>query len=414
MMNKMFRTNKTPAAIAALTLSLAVLAGCGSSNSNNSSSDAGSGGSNSASPPPSSSSASPSAASSTPAASGDPVKFHFYFTGSQNVKDLWDTLIPMFEKENPNVKVDGVYIPSGTGAQPTYDRILAAKKAGKGSGDIDLYEDGINNVTQGGKDDIWQTLGTSDIPNLANVNAQTMTDVANLAIPYRASAVLLAYNSDKVTDPPQTLDELMDWIRQHPGKFAYNDPSTGGAGSSFVQTVIYKDLPADAIHNNDPAIMSQWDAGFQTLKDLGPYVYGKGIYPKKNQGTIDLLQNREVDMIPAWSDMILQQQSEDLLSANVKMQQITPGFNGGPTYLMVNKLSDKKAAVYQFLNFVLSSEAQEVIVNKMNGFPGIELTHMSQEMQDKFKGVSDGFRTFNIGDLGTEINKRWQSDVAAQ
>ncbi|MBB6733043.1 extracellular solute-binding protein [Cohnella zeiphila] len=413
----MFQKNQKPAAIAALTLSLAVLAaGCGSSN--NSGSDA-SGSSNSASPSPSSSassSASPSASASSSAttASGDPVKFHFYFTGSQNVKDLWDTLIPMFEKENPNVKVDEVYIPSGTGAQPTYDRILAAKKAGKGAGDIDLYEDGINVVTQGGKDDVWQTLSTSDIANLANVNAQTMSDVSNLAIPYRSSAVLLAYNSDKVTNPPKTLDELLDWIRQHPGKFAYNDPSTGGAGSSFVQTVIYKDLPADAIHNSDPSIMSQWDAGFKTLKDLGPVVYGKGIYPKKNQGTIDLLQNGEVDMIPAWSDMILQQQSENLLSANVKMQQITPGFNGGPTYLMVNKLSDKKDAIYQFLNFVLSSEAQEVIVGKMNGFPGIELSHMSQEMQDKFKGVSDGFRTFNIGDLGTEINKRWQSDVAAQ
>lgn len=29
------------------------------------------------------------------AASSDPVKFNFYFTGSQNVKDLWDSLEPM-------------------------------------------------------------------------------------------------------------------------------------------------------------------------------------------------------------------------------------------------------------------------------------------------------------------------------
>lgn len=402
----MMKIKKSAAAAAALTLSLAVVAGCGKSGSDSNA--------NAAQPSSSPSSSSASPASASPSASGSPVEFNFYFTGSQNVKDLWDTLVPMFEKENANVKVKEVYIPSGTGAQPTYDRILAAKQAGKGSGDIDLYEDGINVVTQGGKDDVWDSLSTSSIPNLANVDAQTLSDVKNLAIPYRASAVLLAYNSDKVSNPPKTLDELLDWIRQNPGKFAYNDPSTGGAGSSFVQTVIYKDLPPEAIHESDPSIESQWDAGFKTLKDLGPYVYGKGIYPKKNQGTIDLLQNGEVDMIPAWSDMVLQQQGEGLLSKSVKLQQITPGFNGGPTYLMVNKLSDKKDAIYQFLNFVLSPEAQEVIVTKMNGFPGIELSHMSQEMQDKFKGVSDGFRTFNIGDLGTDINKRWQSDVAAQ
>ena len=397
----MIRVKKGFTAVSAMTLSLAVLAGCGANNDNT----------NDASSP----SASPSASQSASApASGEPVEFQFYFTGSQNVKDLWDTLIPMFEKENSNVKVKPVYIPSGTGAQPTYDRILAAKQAGKGSGDIDLYEDGVNYVTLGGKDDVWQTLDASAIPNLSNIDPKTMQDVTNLAVPYRSSAVVLAYNSEKVTNPPTTLDGLLDWIKANPEKFAYNDPSTGGAGSSFVSTVLYKDLPEDAIHNSDPAIMQQWDSGFNTLKDLGKYVYGKGIYPKKNQGTLDLLQNGEVDMITAWSDMVLQQQNEGLLSKNIKMQQITPGFNGGPTYLMVNKLSDKKDAVYQFLNFVLSPEAQAVIVDKMNGFPGIELSRMSQEMQDKFKGVSEGFRTFNLGDLGTEINKRWQSDVAAQ
>ncbi|GIO38922.1 ABC transporter substrate-binding protein [Paenibacillus antibioticophila] len=353
-------------------------------------------------------------AATASAAAGEPVKFNFYFTGSQNVKDLWDTLVPMFEAQNELVDVNMVYIPSGTGAEPTYDRIMAAKQAGKGSGDIDLYEDGIGVVAQGTKDGVWQQLSKDAIPNLSKVNANTMKDVDNYAIPYRSSAVILAYDSTKISSPPKTLDELLDWIKANPGQFAYNDPATGGAGSSFVQTVIYKDLPADDIHNSDPSVMEKWDPGFNTLKELGQYVYGEGIYPKKNQGTLDLLMNGEVSLIPAWSDMVLQQLNEDLLPDTVKMQQITPGFNGGPTYLMVNGESDKKEAVYQFLDFVLSPEAQTVIVEKMNGFPGIELNNMPQEMQDKFTGVAEGFRTFNLGDLGTEINKRWQSDVAAQ
>jgi putative spermidine/putrescine transport system substrate-binding protein len=383
-------------AISVLAISAVVAAGCGSSN-------AGSG----------TGSSTQGAATNAPtAATAAPVEFNFYFSGSQNVKDLWDTLVPMFEKSNSNVKVKEVYIPSGTGAQPTYDRILAAKQAGKGSGGIDLYEDGVNVVTQGGKDDVWDTVSTSSIPNLANVDTTSMSSVSNLGIPYRSSAVLLAYNSKTVTQPPKTLDELLAWIKANPGKFAYNDPSSGCAGSSFVTTVLYKDLPADAINSSDPAIEKQWD--FSVLKDLNKYVYGNGIYPQKNQGTLDLLQNGEVDMITAWSDMVLQQQSQGLLDSSIKMQQITPGFNGGPTYLMVNKLSDKKDAVNQFLNFVLSPEAQGVIMDKMNGFPGINLSAMPQATQDKFKGIAEGFRTFNIGDLGTDINKQWQSEVAAK
>lgn len=353
------------------------------------------------------------ATGSSPAAA-EPVSFNFYFTGSQNVKDLWDTLVPMFKKQHQDVDVKLVYIPSGTGAEPTYDRILAAKQAGKGSGDIDLYEDGIGTVGRGTKDGVWERLSKEAIPNLGNVKAQTMEDVDYYGIPYRSSAVVLAYDSAKISSPPKTMDELLTWIKANPGQFAYNDPSTGGSGSSFVQTVIYKELPEEDIHNSDPSVMAKWDSGFNTLKELGPYVYGKGIYPKKNQGTLDLLTNGEVSMIPAWSDMVLQQLNEGLLPDTIKMQQITPGFNGGPTYLMVNSASEKKEAIYKFIDFVLSPEAQTVVVEKMNGFPGIELGNMPKETQDKFKGVAEGFRTFNIGDLNNEINKRWQSEVAAQ
>ncbi|MFC4808746.1 extracellular solute-binding protein [Paenibacillus sp. GCM10023250] len=397
----MFRTKSALTIMTLTTLSAALLAGCGSNGAaNNGASNGGA------------ANAGGNAAQTD--ASGKPVEFNFYFTGSENVKNLWDTIVPMFEKDHPGIKVNEVYIPSGTGAQPTYDRILAAKKAGKGSGGIDLYEDGLSNVTQGQKDDLWDALDPAKIANLSNVEAATMTDVANMAVPYRSSAVVLAYNSDKVKTPPKTLDELFAWIKANPERFAYNDPSTGGAGSSFVTTTLYDKLPEDAIHNDDPSVEQQWDTGFQTLKDLGKYVYGKGIYPKKNQGTLDLLISGEVDMIPAWSDMALEQIENGQLPDTTKISQITPGFNGGPTYLMVPKLSDKKDAVNEFLNFVLSPEAQSVVVTKMHGFPGIKLSDMPQDIQDSFKDVAEGFRTFNIGDLGNEINKRWQSEVAAQ
>ncbi|QHT59640.1 extracellular solute-binding protein [Paenibacillus lycopersici] len=410
----MIRTKSALTLMTLTTVAAAMLAGCGNSNNADSTNAnaANAGSANAGAANGGAANAGGNAAQTD--ASGKPVEFNFYFTGSENVKNLWDTLVPMFEKDHPNVKVKEVYLPSGTGAQPTYDRILAAKKAGKGSGGIDLYEDGLSNVTQGQKDDLWETLDSAQIANLASVDADTLKDVANLAIPYRSSAVVLAYNSDKVKTPPKTLDELFAWIKANPERFAYNDPATGGAGSSFVTTALYDKLPEDAIHSNDPSIEKQWDAGFATLKGLGKYVYGKGIYPKKNQGTLDLLISGEVDMIPAWSDMALEQIGNGQLPATTKISQITPGFNGGPTYLMVPKLSEKKDAVNEFLNFVLSPEAQAVVVSKMHGFPGIQLSSMPQDIQDSFKGVAEGFRTFNIGDLGNDINKRWQSDVAAQ
>jgi putative spermidine/putrescine transport system substrate-binding protein len=362
---------------------------------------------------------SPTAAVTDAPASTDstakPVEFSFYYTGSANVKSLWEKLTPMFEAKNPDVKVNLVYVPSGTGsATATYDRIVAAKQAGKGSGGIDLYEDGVSYVTKGKNDDLWDTLPSASIANLAKVDQKTLTNISNLAVPYRASAVVIAYNSDKVKTVPNTMDDVYSWIRQNPGKFAYNDPSTGGAGDSFVLTTLYKSLPVDAIYNQDPSVEKLWDPGFALLKELGPLMYNKGIYPKKNQGTLDILASGEVDMIPAWSDMALDALSKGTLPASIKLKQLDPGMNGGPTYLMIPKLSDKKEAVYKFLDFVLTPEAQTIIVNDMHGFPGIDLSSMPQEIQDQFKGVSGGFRSFNIGDLDKDMQKRWQSEVAAQ
>jgi putative spermidine/putrescine transport system substrate-binding protein len=341
-------------------------------------------------------------------------EFQFYFTGSLNVKQLWETLVPMFEKANPNIKVKMVYIDSGSGGQSTIDRITAAKQAGQKSGDIDLYESSLSDLTKGMKGDLWASFDKAKIPNLSKIDENNLKNLEGKGIPYRASAVVLAYNSAKVKNPPKTTDELYDWIRKNPGRFAYNDPATGGSGDSFVQTAIYNFLPPEANTSQDPKWMEQWSKGFNLLKELHPSMYQKGVYPKKNQGTLDLMANGEVDMIPAWSDQGLEQISKKLLPETTKLTQISPSFTGGPTYLMAPKLSEHLDSVAKFLDFVLTPDAQTVIIQKMYGYPGIKWSEMPSKLRDEFKDVAAGYRTFNLGDLGKEIQKRWQQEVAGQ
>jgi putative spermidine/putrescine transport system substrate-binding protein len=340
------------------------------------------------------------------------TEISLYTGGSLNVKELWETLIKDFEAKNDRIKVKLVYLPAGTGGAPTLDRLIAAKKSGQTDVDIDLYEGSLDDITRGAGEQLWDTMDAKKVPNLANVDETYLKQVNNQAIPYRASSVVLAYNSAKVATPPKTADELYAWIRQHPGKFAYNDPSTGGSGSSFVNTVIYNFLPPEAMNSSDPANMKKWDQGFSLLKELGPSMYQKGVYPKKNQGTLDILASGEVDMIPAWSDMALEQLAKGLLPDTIKLTQIDPAFTGGPSYLMVPSLSSKKEATQEFLNYVLTLEAQKVVINKMYGYPGIKWSLMPSELQQKFNSVSSGYRSFNSGELQQEIYKRWQSEVA--
>ncbi|WP_416825316.1 extracellular solute-binding protein [Ectobacillus polymachus] len=340
-----------------------------------------------------------------------------YSSGSLNVKDYWNKVIPMFEKQHPEIDVKLVFVDSGTSGQTSLDRIIAAKKTGKDSG-IDILEGSNSDIAKGQKEgNIFVPLNQKDVPNLERVDPENLKGTNNFGLPYRASSVVLAYNSDKVKNAPSTPDELYQWIKANPGRFAYNDPSTGGAGDSFVITSIYNSLPADAMNNTDKSIMNQWDKGFQLLKDLNPYMYKQGVYPKKNQGTLDLLTSGEVDMIPAWSDMALEQINKGLLPKSTKLKQLTPQFTGGPSDLMVvdNGDKNKQKAADTFLNYVLSTDAQVAVVNDMYGYPGIKWSYLPQEMQKNFESVSGGYRSFNGGsDLSNELHKRWQKEVATK
>src|SRR6478672_8995800 len=105
----------------------------------------------------------PSAAAGT-----GPVKLAFYVGGDVNIQDLWTKdLLPMYKKVQPNVSFDFVFSEHGTGDQGTFDRIAAAKQAGKVSG-VDVWETG-NLLAQGGTAGIMQKLSPAEIPNLAKV-----------------------------------------------------------------------------------------------------------------------------------------------------------------------------------------------------------------------------------------------------
>ncbi|WP_051776019.1 extracellular solute-binding protein [Paenibacillus tyrfis] len=360
-------------------------------------------------------SAAPAKNETAAAPSGGTTEISFYFSGSQNVQELWKHLKDLYEKKQDKVKVKLVYIPSGQGEQATMNRIVAAKKAGNNSIDVDLYEaNGGSDLAAEKKDNLFEQLDEKKIPNLNLMNPANMKDAGYKVVPYRSSSVLLAYNSAKVPTPPKTLDELYDWIHKHPGRFAYNDPATGGSGASFVITALYKSLPEEAIHNEDKGIEQEWGPGFELLKSLSKDMYQQGVYPKKNQGTLDLLANGEVDMIPAWSDMALEQINKKLLPETTKLAQIEPAFTGGPGRLAVPSMSQHKEAAYDFINFVLSPEAQAEVVNKIYGFPGIEWSHMPADLKKKFEGVSVNYRSFNLGDLEADAMKRWQKEVAGQ
>jgi putative spermidine/putrescine transport system substrate-binding protein len=387
---------RRPLLVAAATLALSALAaGCGGSSSSSSSTSGGG-----------------SAAGS--AKSSANVTLTAYVDGDVNVKQLYDdTLIPGFEKANPGIKIHMIFSEHGNSNTATLARIVAAAKQNRYSG-FDFVDSGITTTlaTVGA----LQKATTSAIPNLDKVDPKLLKPVQGNAIPYRGSSVVLAYNSSHVSSPPQTLDQLVAWIKAHPGKFTYNSPNTGGSGGSFVETVVDRYVPQTVeqkmVNSYVPNDEKYWKKGLSVLQSLNPDVY-QHTYPNGNQPVLDLLSKGDLWVAPVWSDQALSEQAAGQLPTSIKLTQISnPPFNGGAAYVGVTKTSKNPQAVDKFVDYILTPAVQAKIVKKMSGYPAINVKYLNSNVKQKFKDVQantlrEGYSTKMTNDL----NAQWQQTV---
>ena len=343
-------------------------------------------------------------------------------TGSDNVRQTFEKLVSDF---NANSEYVGTYeanlnfILSGTGGGTLADQLVAAYKAGQTDTEfdvVDLGDDDLTKILSLTDEGILQELDMSKIPNAEGVTAEPVAAKGKIQ-PYRGTTVILAYNSETVPEDevPTTMDELVEWIKAHPGRFAYNTPGTGGAGDSFVRTSIYNFIDDEsALMSNDPKWMEQWDEGFAFLKELHPYMYKSGssvVYPNKNQGTLDLLTQGEIDMCPNWADMVLSQRKAGTVPEKIKITTIEPSFTGSVQGITVPSYSGNKEGGFAFIDYLLSPEAQTILVQDMAAIPlvteGVDLTGAEELMS---MDVSN-FRTQALGDLVTDLNARWDEEI---
>lgn len=355
---------------------------------------------------------------SSASAAGDDKTVTIWAEGSDNVRVQLEQQVENFNETNGEGYVAKLeFITSGTGAQGLTDRIIAAKKAGQTNTDYDLVEVSDASITgyleQGGED-LFVPIDTSRLSNYDNLTV-TASFRNDLLVPYRGTTVLLAYNSETVANPPTTAEELYQWIKDNPGRFAYNTPGSGGAGSSFVLTSVYNFMDESALTSTDEANVEQWDQGFELLKELHPYMYqssGKVVYPNKNQGTLDLLANKEIDMTPAWADMVLSQQKQGTMPESIKLVQIEPAFTGNTVCFGIPSIGAQNDAAYAFMDYMLSPEAQNIALDSMAAIPVIDFSLLDPELTKTISDLKiESFRVSAIGDLGTQLNEKWDSEI---
>jgi len=324
-------------------------------------------------------------------------------------QNVW---IPAFEKKYPWIHIKVIGDANSSDDLALYDRIVAAEKADQPP-PVDMTDASIlpELVTQG----YGVRVNSSEVPRLSEVYSSQMALVHDEATPFRGSAVVLAYNSTEVPNPPRTIAALMAWIKAHPGKFTYCPPSSGGSGEGFVQDVVSQSIPSSEqmafLTSYTPALESKWTAGFEELKAIQPDIYRHGFYPNGNTAVLDLLANGSIWMAPVWSDQSHAALAAGLLPPTTKFVQLSPPMPGSPSYVMVIKGSPHEKDAFLFVNYMLSRTEQQLVAKYMHGFPGVRWSDAPAGVRAEFQGIESGYGLNWDAQFTNDLASKWQAEV---
>lgn len=352
----------------------------------------------------------------TPAKGGSANKtVTVFLSADTNVQDLWQkTLIPAFKKAHSGYTVNVDFDLHGLHDQQTIAKLTAATAQHKDPG-YDLVDAGF--VSQIAASGLLTDVSVDNVPPLADVPDDVVKAGGKGGIPYRASSVLLAYNTKNVPTPPKTLSDLLSWIKAHPGKFTYNTPDSGGAGQSFVTTVLDQNVPAadraKMVTSYVPDLEKDWNKGFATLASLNSDIYQKGVYPNGNNQALDLLSSGQIWMTTVWSDQFITGQKHGQIPASIKYTQISnPSFTGGAAYLGIPKASPRQEGALELAKWLLTPNAQALMSDSVAGYPVIDLNKLPANVQKQFKNANvKHLRPPYFASMNSDLNKLWAQKV---
>jgi putative spermidine/putrescine transport system substrate-binding protein len=353
---------------------------------------------------------------SAPSSQAASTTIRLYVSADTNILDLWEkTLVPAFKKEYPIYDVKVTFDRNGANDAQTLAKITAAVAKKRDPG-IDLIDGGM--TTTLGTSGLLFPLAGNLLPNLRMVPKVLVTNGKG-GIPYRASTVLMAYNSKNVKTPPKSLAEVLTWIKANPGKFTYNAPSGGGSGYSFVQTVLDSQLSSSEVLKlqtaADKEIQTKWNKGWDILRGLNKFTYGQnGTYPTNNAGTLDLLAKGLVDLAPVWSDQIASAIKAGTMPKDIKYYGISgPSLTGGPAFLGIPATGKNRSAARFLVNWVLSPAAQNLIVaGSMNGIPVIPASKLDPVIGATVSDINiAAIRSPYLSPNAADLRTAWAAEV---
>ncbi|WP_270933345.1 extracellular solute-binding protein [Falsiroseomonas oryzae] len=329
------------------------------------------------------------ALATTPALAQQRVTLNVLTAGDQNMVDyITDYLGPLFQRQNPGVTVRAIGTgPGDAGSQRIWERLEAQRRANAQSVDVDVavvhQTMAGRMVSEGLLARFREQAATGNLATSAVTRNALGQNVDGYVMPMFNSQVAIAFNPQRVPNPPTSFEALEQWVRQNPRRFGYNGIRGGMSGVGFVfgwayafgpdqRRLIEGPFDTDTVASLTPA--------FQRLREFNRHVT---ITPG-NAGTLDALNRGEIDMGPVWMDMFYTWQAEGRLNPGFRLVLPESGLPGQPMYYVIPARAAHADVARRFVELATSPPVQaEGIVRRFNWLPGIDAQHVRQHLDQQ-------------------------------
>ncbi|PPA71129.1 ABC transporter substrate-binding protein [Jeotgalibacillus proteolyticus] len=300
-------------------------------------------------------------------ADGETVRLYMW-GGDEGINQYIDEYVKPELQAEHNVTLDRIPLDTNEIIQ----KLETEKRAGQDDGTIDLIWMNGENFKRAKENDLLFGPFTDQIPSYqAFYDTESLdfqydfgTETDGLEAPWGKVQFVFHYDASKIQEPPATLDELMKFAEENPGRFTY--PAAGDfTGDAFIRHVLYG--KASSIEQlldspfSEEVAETESEEVWAYLNDMTPHLWRSGAtYPSSLTELDRLYSQGEVWMTMGYNEA----RAEDLVEKGIfpettesfVLQQ--PGSIGNTHFLSIPDNSRAKEGAMAAIDFLLSPEAQ--------------------------------------------------------
>ena len=186
---------------------------------------------------------------------------------------------------------------------------------------------------------------------------------------------LLEYAPDRVTAPPTTVEELLDWTKAHKDRFMYARPANSGPGRAFLMGIPY--LVGDS-NPKDPK--NGWDKTWAYLKALDANIE---YYPTGTGAVMKELGDGSRDMVATMTGWDINPRALGIVPKEIKVAALK-GFHfvTDAHYMCLPKGlgAERLAVLLHMMSFLLEKPQQALTYDEGYFYPGPAVAGVTLDM----------------------------------